>query len=169
MDYCTTIIIRYSIRYSRVLPKSNLIFESFVNTLIIPTMQLSRSGTNPAIHGNTAIKNAFSGSNVYVNPIHLAEGINVSNVNFTPCARTHWHTHVGGQLLTVLAGSGWVCDKGSKPVRILTGDVIWCPPGTTHWHGADDGTYMVHQAVSLGGVEWGEEVQDEEYGRKAEK
>lgn len=131
-------------------------------------MQISRSGSKPSIHGPSAIENAFTGGDVYIDPVHAAEGINVSNVNFAPCARTHWHTHAGGQLLTVIAGSGWVCDKGAKPVKISAGDVVWCPAGTTHWHGADEGSYMVHQAVSLGGVEWLEKVADEEYGKRRE-
>jgi quercetin dioxygenase-like cupin family protein len=46
------------------------------------------------------------------------------------------------------------------------GDVIWCPPGTTHWHGADDGSYMVHQAASFGAVQSGEPVGDKEYANK---
>jgi quercetin dioxygenase-like cupin family protein len=61
-----------------------------------------------------------------------------------------------------------VCDKGAKPVKILAGDVVWCPPGTTHWHGADEGSYMVHQAVSLGSVEWLDAVGDEEYEKRKE-
>ena len=85
-----------------------------------------------------------------------------------PCcsARTYWHYHEGGQFLHVLAGSGWICDKGGRPQRITVGDVIWCPPGTTHRHGADDGSYMVHQAVSHGKVEWRDEVGVEEYEQK---
>jgi quercetin dioxygenase-like cupin family protein len=131
----------------------------------MPEMQFARTGA-PSVHAPSTIPNAFTGNNVYIDPILRAEGISIGNVNFSPCARTNWHTHGGGQLLRVLAGSGWLCDKGGKPVKINVGDVIWCPPGTTHWHGADDGSYMVHQAVSLGSVEWGAEVGDEEYGKK---
>jgi quercetin dioxygenase-like cupin family protein len=121
----------------------------------------SRSGA-PTQQGP---KDKFTNS-VYIDPILSADGISSGNVNFTPGARTHWHTHEGGQLLHVLAGSGWVCDQGSEPVRINVGDVIWCPPGTTHWHGADDNSYLVHKAVSLGSVKWLEPVGDEEYGKK---
>ena len=69
-------------------------------------------------------------------------------------------------MLRVTAGHGWICDKGDKPKKIGAGDVIWCPPGTTHWHGADDGCYMVHQAASHGKAEWHEPVTDEEYAKK---
>lgn len=131
-------------------------------------MQLSRSGRSgdPSLHGNTAIPGAFCGGNVYIDPIQKAENVSVANVNFAPGARTHYHTHEGFQLLTVVAGSGWICDQGSKPVRISVGDVIYCPPGTTHWHGADDESYMVHTAVSVGGVKWLQMVDDTEYASK---
>lgn len=134
-------------------------------------MEISRSSRSgaPSILGNNAIPNTFTGNNVYIDPIVSAKGISVANVNFALHARTHWHTHEGGQLLTVIAGPGWICDQASKPVRISVGDVIWCPIGTTHWHGADDESYMVHQAVSLGGVEWGEAVNEEEYGNKTKQ
>jgi quercetin dioxygenase-like cupin family protein len=134
----------------------------------MPEMQIARSGSKPCVHGPSLLKNAFTGD-AYINPVHAAEGLNVSNVNFTPCARTYWHTHGGGQLLTVLAGSGWVCDKGAKPVKIMAGDVVWCPPGTTHWHGADEESYMVHQALSLGDVEWLDAVNEEEYSKRDSK
>ncbi|XPS75584.1 hypothetical protein M3J09_007659 [Ascochyta lentis] len=55
-------------------------------------MQISRSGSKPSIQGPSTIKGAFIGGDVYVDPVHAADGLNVSNVNFSPCARTHWHT-----------------------------------------------------------------------------
>lgn len=39
-------------------------------------------------------------------------------------------------------------------------------PGTVHWHGADDGCYMVHEASSFGKVDWYDPVTDEEYAAK---
>ena len=92
--------------------------------------------------------------------------LTVSNVSFSPCARTNWHWHENGQLLRVMAGSGWICDKGQKPKRINTGDTIWCPAGTVHWHGADDDSFMMHQVTTLGETKWFEPVTNEEYGTK---
>ena len=134
----------------------------------MPEMTITRAGRagKPSLHANEAIPNAFSGNNVYVDPVLGAEGMSVANVTFTPCGRTYWHTHEKGQLVKVLAGAGWICDRGGKPTRISVGDVIWCPPGTTHWHGADDDSYLCHQVASFGGVEWLEEVKDEEYAAK---
>lgn len=107
----------------------------------------------------------FTGD-VYLDLVHNEEKATIANVTFTPCARTYWHTHEEGQLLRVLAGSGWICDRGAAPQRIGAGDVIWAPAGTTHWHGADDGSLMTHLVIGLGKTTWHEEVSDEEYGKK---
>ncbi|KAL4958415.1 RmlC-like cupin domain-containing protein [Aspergillus filifer] len=104
----------------------------------------------------------FTGQ-VYLDPLSLDPSAAIANVTFTPCARTHWHTHIGGQVIKVLSGSGWICDKGGKARRIKTGDVIWTSPGTTHWHGADEGSIMSHFVVGIGETKWLEEVTDEEY------
>ncbi|KAF7196179.1 hypothetical protein HII31_02580 [Pseudocercospora fuligena] len=90
----------------------------------------------------------------------------IANVTFTPGARTAWHWHEKGQLIKVTTGLGWICDKGGKPRAIHEGDVIWCPPGVTHWHGADDNAIMSHFVFALGETKWFEKVSDEEYGAK---
>jgi quercetin dioxygenase-like cupin family protein len=107
----------------------------------------------------------FTGD-VYLDPIHFDTEAAIANVTFTPCARTHWHTHEKGQMIKVVAGSGWICDKGSVPQRLKTGDVVWAPAGTTHWHGADDDSIMTHFVVGLGKTVWHEAVTEEEYGLK---
>ncbi|KAJ5752489.1 RmlC-like cupin domain-containing protein [Penicillium odoratum] len=117
--------------------------------------------------GHTAVKPTatFTGD-VYVDMIHMDDKSAVANVTFTPCARTHWHTHEDGQFLKVVAGSGWICDKGGEPRRIKMGDLIWAEPGTTHWHGADDGSIMTHLALGFGKTTWLDPVTDEQYGVK---
>lgn len=98
----------------------------------------------------------------WIDTIHEDNDTTVADVLFLPAARTHWHTHKGGQLLRVVAGSGWICDEGGTPRRLMMGDLAWCPPGITHWHGADNGSYLVHQAVAHGATDWLEPVSDEE-------
>ncbi|KAF4553507.1 Hypothetical protein D9617_7g032350 [Elsinoe fawcettii] len=90
----------------------------------------------------------------------------LATVTFTPGARTNWHSHEHGQILKVEAGSGWICDRGDKPKRIKTGDLISCPAGTEHWHGADEGSVLTHFVVSMGKTSWGGPVTDEEYAEK---
>ncbi|KAL4945399.1 hypothetical protein BDV06DRAFT_219366 [Aspergillus oleicola] len=104
----------------------------------------------------------FTGE-VYLDPLSLEATASIANVTFTPCARTYWHTHEGGQVIKVSSGSGWICDKGGKARRIKAGDVIWAKPGTTHWHGADEGSIMSHFVVGLGETKWLGAVSDEEY------
>jgi quercetin dioxygenase-like cupin family protein len=51
--------------------------------------------------------------------------------------------------------------------EIRAGDIIWCPPGHKHWHGATPTSAMTHLALqeALDGkvVAWMEKVTDEEY------
>ena len=56
------------------------------------------------------------------------DGIAVGNVFFAPCSRTYWHSHVGGQLLIVVAGEGHVADENDV-VTVRAGDMVWTPPG----------------------------------------
>lgn len=91
----------------------------------------------------------------------------VYNVTFEPAARTYWHSHPGGQILLVTAGTGYYQEKG-KPARKLTkGDVVAIPPDVNHWHGAAPGEEFVHIGMStrvhLGPAAWFGPVTDEEY------
>jgi quercetin dioxygenase-like cupin family protein len=124
-----------------------------------------RTGAQGSIDGGKQM-GVFAGGQVWLNPVLMREDITIADVHFEPCARTNWHKHEGGQLLRVTAGSGWVCDQGDKPKRIVAGDVVWCPPGGIHWHGADDGSFMTHEATSFGGLDWYDAVSEEEYAAK---
>jgi quercetin dioxygenase-like cupin family protein len=93
------------------------------------------------------------------------------SVTFEAGAHTAWHTHPLGQTLIVTSGSGLVQSWGGRVERIRPGDVIWCPPGEKHWHGATPTTAMTHVAVleQIDGktVDWMEKVADEDYIRLA--
>lgn len=88
-------------------------------------------------------------------------------VTFMPGARSNWHTHPSGQTLVVTSGTGWTQVEGEERLTINAGDVVWCPPGERHWHGATDTTAMSHLAIQQvqGGsvVDWMEPVTDEQY------
>ncbi|MEY4139177.1 MAG: hypothetical protein RLZZ371_1359 [Pseudomonadota bacterium] len=72
-----------------------------------------------------------------------------------------------GQILIVTSGCGWTQCEGEPIVEIRAGDVIWCPPGHKHWHGATSTTAMSHiaivEALDGVGVVWMEKVTDEQY------
>jgi quercetin dioxygenase-like cupin family protein len=91
-------------------------------------------------------------------------------VTFEPGARSAWHIHPAGQHLLVTAGVGRTGEWEGRVDEIKAGDVIWCPPGIKHWHGAAPTTAMTHIAITgrLDGksVEWMEKVTDEQYNGK---
>ncbi|WP_195763613.1 (R)-mandelonitrile lyase [Duganella guangzhouensis] len=88
-------------------------------------------------------------------------------VTFAPGARSAWHTHPIGQYLVVTAGTGWTQQWGGPVVELHVGDVLWCPPGVKHWHGATPTTSMTHMAltgtVDEKNVDWLEPVSDSQY------
>ncbi|WP_435110961.1 cupin domain-containing protein [Nocardiopsis synnemataformans] len=90
------------------------------------------------------------------------DGIGVATIQFTPGARTNWHTHEGGQLLVIVAGEALVGDESGTEL-LAAGDIAWTPGGTPHWHGATDGRFMVHTAVSFQGVDWHGPVDERTY------
>jgi quercetin dioxygenase-like cupin family protein len=109
-------------------------------------MEIKRSGSRPSARGPAEW---FSGS-VRIDPLFQApapaRGFGAS-VTFEPGARTAWHTHPLGQTLIVTAGCGLVQSWGGPARTIHPGDVVWCPPGEKHWHGAAPGTAMTHIAL----------------------
>ena len=128
--------------------------------------QISRAGTQAAVAGPA---DYFTGR-VRVDPLFpVTDEINASGayVSFEPGARSAWHTQPAGQRLVVTSGVGRVQEWGKPIQEIHPGDVIVCPPGVKHWHGAAPASAMTHLAVtgSVDGksVQWLEKVTDEQY------
>ena len=128
--------------------------------------QIARAGSQPSAVG----PEAFFTGRVRVDPIWPAgNDINASGlyVTFEPGARSAWHTHPKGQQLVVLSGTGRTQEWGKPMQELRPGDVVWCPPGVKHWHGASTTTAMTHIAVTGmadgKNVEWMEKVSDEQY------
>jgi quercetin dioxygenase-like cupin family protein len=129
-------------------------------------MDIKRSGSQPSAKGPSEW---FTGT-VRIDPLFQAPDpalVQGASVTFEPGARTAWHTHPLGQTLIVTAGCGWTQCWGGPIEEIRPGDVVWCPAGTKHWHGATPSTAMTHIAIveALDGktVEWMEKVTDEQY------
>ena len=89
------------------------------------------------------------------------------SVEFEAGARSHWHSHPSGQILIVTSGTGYHQIEGETKEIIRKGDVVKCPPGVSHWHGASAESSMTHIFIipntEQGIVEWGEAVTDEVY------
>jgi quercetin dioxygenase-like cupin family protein len=131
-------------------------------------MEIWRNGSRPSAQGP---KDYFTGD-VRIDPLFdLPEPARMmgGRVTFEPGARTAWHTHPLGQILLVTEGCGWTQCEGEAVAEIRAGDVIWCPPGKRHWHGATLTTAMTHVAIveklDGKGVDWMEHVTDAQYRR----
>jgi quercetin dioxygenase-like cupin family protein len=138
------------------------------NTLAA-SQTVSSAGSRPAATGPAEY---FTG-NVRVDPLFAAKDVapfSGAYVTFEPGARSAWHTHPGGQHLIVTSGVGWTQEWGGPIVEIRAGDVVWCPPGVKHWHGATPTTALTHIALTgtVGGknVDWLEKVSDEQYRKR---
>jgi 4-carboxymuconolactone decarboxylase len=96
-------------------------------------------------------------------PSHASGG----SVAFEPGGRTAWHSHPGGQILIVTAGTGRVQQWGGPIEEIQAGDVVRIPAGQKHWHGASPRSSMTHLAITEPrdgtSVQWMEKVSDEQY------
>lgn len=130
------------------------------------TIVITRGGSRPA--RPAPAENFTGGARVEVlfealDPLH-ASG---ASVTFEPSARTAWHSHPGGQILVVTAGSGRVQRWGGVIEEIRPGDVVRIPAGQKHWHGASPQASMTHIAITEPrdgtSVQWMEKVSDEQY------
>ena len=127
-----------------------------------------RAGAQPSTQG----PEQYFSSKVRVDPLFPANETAQymgGSVTFEPGARSAWHVHPAGQHLIVTAGVGRTGVWGGPVVEIKAGDVLWCPPGVKHWHGAASNASMTH--IALTGVkdgknvDWLEKVSDEQYAR----
>ncbi|KUK22785.1 MAG: Cupin 2, conserved barrel domain protein, partial [Thermotoga petrophila] len=132
-------------------------------TMVDDIFEKGSKGSSDFFTGNVWVKMLVTDENGVFNT-------QVYNVVFEPGARTHWHSHPGGQILIVTQGRGFYQERG-KPARVLKkGDVVEIPPNVVHWHGAAPDEELVHIGIStqvhLGPAEWFGPVTEEEY-RKA--
>lgn len=138
-------------------------------TLLIPffTQAIQRNGSRPSVQGP---KEYFIGTVRIDAPFQMDAPARAGGalVTFEPGARSNWHTHPLGQILIVISGLGWHQCEGEAKEEIRPGDVITCPPGKRHWHGATATTAMSHIAIAERdehgkSVEWMEPVGDAQY------
>ncbi len=82
--------------------------------------------------------------------------LDVAVVRVTSGGATPPHAHIGGQVIVVTSGRGFV-ETGGERVEIGMGDVVVCPPGEVHTHGALAGGPLAHLTVTTGGYRFPEE------------
>lgn len=117
------------------------------------------------------VPNAFTGT-VYLESLINADEVyhfpQTNHITFEPGARSGWHTH-GGMIILVTGGVGYYQEDG-KPAQIIRkGDVLECPEGVRHWHGAVPDSWfsqmVIYDSQYRGPRESGEDgpVTDAEY------
>ncbi|WP_226962185.1 (R)-mandelonitrile lyase [Sulfurimonas marina] len=119
-------------------------------------------------------KKYFSGGEVRIDFLYPATDAHTHSgayVTFEPGARTNWHTHPAGQHMIVTSGVGYTQTWKGERRTIKVGDVVWCPVGVKHWHGASKDIAMTHLVITGSdkdgkNVEWLEPVNDEQYSGK---
>lgn len=110
----------------------------------------------------------FTGT-TWLNNLVDADSLNqnaVGSVTFEPGARTNWHSHPAGQIILALDGVGYYQEQGNPKIIMRKGDVVKCPIGIPHWHGASADTAFVQVAITgreKGETVWLAPVTDEEY------
>jgi quercetin dioxygenase-like cupin family protein len=84
-----------------------------------------------------------------------ANRLDVAMITLAPGGATPPHIHLGGQVIVVVTGEGFVDVDGDRTI-IGQGDVVITPPGELHTHGATAGSSMAHLTVTCAGYEFPE-------------
>jgi hypothetical protein len=127
-----------------------------------PTAQLKRSGSQASGKGPAEY---FTGT-VRIDPLfEAADPAPLASVSRSNSALEqhgipiHWPD-------SDRDSCGVVQSWGGPIHEIRPGDVIWCPPGEKHWHGATPTTAITHIAIveqlDSKAVDWMEKVSDEQ-------
>ena len=91
------------------------------------------------------------------NPVYLGKVLSKPNeagspewvyVVFPKGTYNRWHSHKTGQILIATDGVGYHQVKGGKLEKLQPGDVVFCPPGVIHWHGAAPDSSFAHIAIN---------------------
>lgn len=136
--------------------------------VLAQSMEVSPNGARASVPGPAE---TFTGT-VTVTPLFRpSQSSNAGGglVEFTPGARSAWHTHLAGQTLIVTEGVGWVQQEGGEKIEMRAGDVISTAPGVKHWHGATATASVSHIAITPVAdginVAWLEKVTDEQFAK----
>ena len=101
-------------------------------------ISIHEAAAEPFIHS------VFTGTNVTRQELAPdSREFEVTMVNFGKGVRNKFHAHDSEQILIVIAGEGIVATKSDEHA-VSKGDVIFIPPGETHWHGATSHSEFSH-------------------------
>ncbi len=134
--------------------------EDVIKTKEELTFPIGNEINSPSFVGTAYITQMIPNDEIY----HFPQ---TNNITFAPGARSGWHSH-GGMVILVTGGVGYYQEEGKAAQIIRKGDVVECPEGVKHWHGATPDSwfsqvviYNSHYANENGEEE--EPVTDEYY------
>jgi quercetin dioxygenase-like cupin family protein len=84
---------------------------------------------------------------------HNADRLDAAVVTVSAGGTTGPHLHIGGQVIVAVGGRGFVEADGER-VELGPGDVVTCPPGELHDHGAAGDSHFSHLTITTGGYEF---------------
>jgi quercetin dioxygenase-like cupin family protein len=119
------------------------------------TEMTARSGGNENFTGEVSVRFIYMPDN--------ESNTSAAYVTFEPGARTNWHIHETGQRMFITEGVCWTQSEGKPKIETRAGDVVICPAGVKHWHGASPDMRMTHLVLTGGAVQWLERVTDGQY------
>lgn len=138
---------------------SGIAYGSGNQTVIFKDKQAVYKGPEEFFTGDVQVK--------MMTETNEATNYGTAYVTFAPGARSAWHTHPAGQTLIVVLGKCWTQEWNGKKTEAKEGDIIWCPVGVKHWHGASPDGEMTHLTITGvkdgKNVEWLEKVTNEQY------
>jgi quercetin dioxygenase-like cupin family protein len=81
---------------------------------------------------------------------HTSDRLDVGIVNAQPGGASPPHVHLGGQVMVVLEGRGFVETADGERVVMETGDIVIADPGEAHIHGALEDSHITHLTITTG-------------------
>ena len=117
-------------------------------------MKVFRADAVGALAGKAPAGDAGLGVEWLEGPVN-ADRLDVGLVTVAPGGETPPHVHLGGQVIVVLSGDGFVA-TASERLSIGAGDVVISPPGELHTHGAGPTSALSHLTVTTGGYDFPE-------------
>ena len=81
---------------------------------------------------------------------HNADRLDAAVVTVSAGGSAGPHLHIGGQVIVVVGGRGFIETNGER-VELSAGDVVACSPGEVHDHGAAADSHFSHLTITTGG------------------
>jgi quercetin dioxygenase-like cupin family protein len=116
---------------------------------MVSPMRVVRSSEADELVARTAAEGGSLLPNWLEGPFN-ADRLDVAIVTAGPGGVTPPHVHIGGQVIVVTSGRGFVETNGTR-VEIGEDDIVICPPGELHTHGALPDASITHLTVTTGG------------------